>query len=291
VLGVAGSVLGIALGTRWRRSALRCWAATSAAATSPASRRAAVERRPQRWLRRARRGRRAGGRLAARAQAQRLPPAQALKGLGTADAALAPGSGARAWRCCCAGRAARAAAADRGHAAGRLPRRWPACWSGGIACVPGGRRRCCTTGSRRACAHRPAPLLASSARGTARERDDRGRGVVASLSLSVALTVMVASFRELGDFDWLDVRAARRPVPAHRQRTVAGRHAPASSRGCVRAAACPACAGRQRSACAICCSIRRGRRGAARAPVATPGSRLPLVGRACPPCPRRRRST
>ena len=37
VLGTIGSVAGIALGTHWLPSRCRCWAATSAAATSPES--------------------------------------------------------------------------------------------------------------------------------------------------------------------------------------------------------------------------------------------------------------
>ena len=101
-----------------------------------------------------------------------------------------------------------------GRAAGGLPVGRPAAGRRHHAsCRPPSARS--TTGWRRCVAQRLLPLLAVERARRVRESAAVAvSGVVAALSLAVALTVMVASFRD-SVARWLDVRAAGRPVPAH----------------------------------------------------------------------------
>lgn len=141
----------------------------------------------------------AGAWLPAR-QAERLPPAQALKGLGSVPSAVE-----RRWR-----RAGGLALLAAGALLALLP---PvaglplfayasvACLLlGGIACVP----EAVTLALGRLRARRPETLLAlERARRQRHTATTAVAGVVASLSLSVALTVMVGSFRASVS-QWLD---------------------------------------------------------------------------------------
>jgi putative ABC transport system permease protein len=174
-------------------------AATSAAATFPASRLAQVRRRRRARVRRARRRRAlVGGWVPARS-AERIVPAQALKGLGMATSTRTP------WRL-------GVALIVVGAALALLPPLFEIPLAaylsvgllliGGIACVPGG------VGAALAFIAEPRHPLALLAVERARYQRASATiataGVVASLALSVALTVMVASFRE-GVLRWLDV--------------------------------------------------------------------------------------
>ena len=128
----------------------------------------------------------------------------------------------------------------RPAAGGRHRARCPAPW------------RCSTTGWRRCVAQPLLPLLAVERARRVRESAAVAvSGVVAALSLAVALTVMVASFRD--SVARLARRgAAGRPVPAHRASTH-GRGDTAFLTPDVRAGgrrSCPACARGGRSACA-----------------------------------------
>jgi putative ABC transport system permease protein len=139
-----------------------------------------------------------GGWLPARS-AERIAPAQALKGLGSATTARAP------WRL-------GIVLVALGAALAALPPLFEIPLAayvsvallliGGIACVPGG------VGLALAGVAEPRHALALLAVERARHQRTTATiavaGVVASLALSVALTVMVASFRE-GVTRWLDV--------------------------------------------------------------------------------------
>jgi hypothetical protein len=197
LLGAAGSALGLALGAGWRRR--RCAAGRRPGRRLLPRHRAALQWRWRgRWLRGA--GHAAalvGGWWPAR-QAERLAPAQALKGLGTRDARAPPawpGAGAAG-----AGRALALCAAGAG-----LP--LAAYAGGGGAAV---RRRGAGAGGRARAAGaacRPPgalPLLAlQRARFQRRTATAAVAGVVASLALSVALTVMVRA-SATASATWLD---------------------------------------------------------------------------------------
>ncbi|MGZ8260770.1 MAG: FtsX-like permease family protein, partial [Caldimonas sp.] len=200
LLGVAGSVLGLALGTGLAAAALELFGGDLGggyfAGVAPALRFDAVGATAYGLL-----GVVAalvGGWLPARA-AERIAPAQALKGLGVATTLRAP------WRLGLVLIALGAALATLPPLFG-IP--LAAYLSvallliGGIACVPGG------VGIALSRVAEPRHALALLAVERARHQRSTATiavaGVVASLALSVALTVMVASFRD-GVTRWLDV--------------------------------------------------------------------------------------
>ncbi len=202
LLGVAGSLAGLALGTALASAALQLlggdlgggyfagvqprlqWSLAAALLYGSLGVAAAV----------------AGGWWPARA-AQALPPAQTLKGLGSAS-----GRAGRGW----IGMVLIAASAGSGgastrfwHSTGGLCGDWPA--AGGRHCAAAlGRGLAAAAAAPPWHVRHPLALLAL-------ERARRMRssaamavgGVVASLSLAVALTVMVTSFRG-SVIDWLD---------------------------------------------------------------------------------------
>ncbi len=200
LLGALGSVLGIALGTALAWIALRLFGGDLGGGyfpgVAPALRFDAVGALGYGAL-----GVVAaivGGWAPARA-AERIVPAQALKGLGMATASRTP------WRL---GIALVAVGAALALAPPLFEIPLAAYVSvalllvGGIACVPGG------VGAALAFVAEPRHPLALLAVERARHQRASATiataGVVASLALSVALTVMVASFRE-GVMRWLDV--------------------------------------------------------------------------------------
>ena len=137
----------------------------------------------------------AGGWWPARA-AQALPPAQTLKGLGSA-------SGRAGWVGFLIAASAGLAALPPVLAFHWRPMwRLACCWWAALRCCPGAWPGCCSAAA--LAARHPLTLLALE-----RARRMRGTaaiavgGVVASLSLAVALTVMVASFRG-SVIQWLD---------------------------------------------------------------------------------------
>jgi putative ABC transport system permease protein len=237
VLGLAGSAAGIAWARRWRRWRCACWAATWAAATLPAWHRACNGSGAAALLY----GLLGVAALAGGwwpARARKTAPAQTLKGLGaapsgranTARALLLMAAGvllaqAPRWRAfrwqpmcrwgCCWWAASRALPwADR-PAADRLAP-WP--WRAG--CCP-----CWRWNARAACASSAAVAVS---------------GVVASLSLAVALTVMVASFRG-SVTQWLDVVLPADLYVRTAMGTGRGRHGPSAARtSCARWPGCPA---------------------------------------------------
>lgn len=200
VLGVAGSLIGLALGTGLAAGALRFlsgdlgggyfpgvaphlqWSATAALVHGLLGVAAAL----------------VGAWVPAR-MAQRIAPAQALKGLGLAD----EGHG-RAWF----GPALLAAGVLLSFAPPIAGLPLPAYVAvacllmGGIACVPGG--VALLLAFTRAPRHALALLAVQRARYQRHTATVAVAGVVASLALSVALTVMVDSFRDSVD-RWLDV--------------------------------------------------------------------------------------
>jgi putative ABC transport system permease protein len=155
------------------------------------------------------------------------------------------------WRCCAPAACWPCCRRSR-HAAGRLPRGGPAAGRRHHRAAGGCGRRCSTTGSRRCVAHRLLPLLAVERARRVRESAAVAvSGVVAALSLAVALTVMVASFRE-SVTRWLDVL-----LPADLYVRTAQQHRRAgdtafldAGAGACRLAACPAWRAWARSACA-----------------------------------------
>ncbi|HEX4236182.1 MAG TPA: ABC transporter permease [Caldimonas sp.] len=200
ILGAAGSVLGLALGSALAATALRLFGGDLGGGYFPGVAPA---------LRFDLAGAAAygglgivaalvGGWLPARS-AERIAPAQALKGLGMASQASAP------WRLGLVLIVAGAALAT-------LPPMFEIPLAayvsvallliGGIACVPGG------VGLALAGVAEPRHALALLAVERARQQRTSATiavaGVVASLAFAVALTVMVASFRE-GVTRWLDV--------------------------------------------------------------------------------------
>ena len=201
LLGVVGSVLGLALGTGLAALALRLLGGDLGGGYFPGvAPRAAVERgggaastARSAWSRRwsaagCRRAPRSGSRRRRRSRAwAATAPSGARPGSGSALLAL----GARAG----------AAAAGRRHPAGRLRRRWPACWSAASpACRPASASLLRRRARRRAMRWR---CWRWSARAPARHRDRRGRRRGREPGLAVALTVMVASFRD-SVTHWLD---------------------------------------------------------------------------------------
>jgi putative ABC transport system permease protein len=200
ILGAAGSVLGIALGTALAATALRVFGGDLGGGyfpgVAPALRfdvAGAVAYGALGVV-----AALVGGWVPARA-AERIVPAQALKGLGTATSTRAP------WRL-------GIVLVVLGAALATLPPLFEIPLAayvavgllliGGIACVPGG------VGLALAGVAEPRHALALLAVERARHQRATATvataGVVASLALSVALTVMVASFRE-GVTRWLDV--------------------------------------------------------------------------------------
>jgi putative ABC transport system permease protein len=199
LLGAAGSALGLALGTAMAAAALRLlagdlgggyfpgiapalqWSAPAALGFGALGTAAAL----------------AGGWWPAR-QAQRIAPAQALKGLGSVDSRAPP-----LWP----GLAALAAGAALAFVPplGGLPlaayASVAALLFGGVALVPAAVHLLLAPAPSPS---RPLALLAlRRARFQRRTASAAVAGVVASLALSVALTVMVASFRD-GVAQWLD---------------------------------------------------------------------------------------
>jgi putative ABC transport system permease protein len=200
LLGAVGSVLGLALGSALAATALRLFGGDLGGGyfrgVAPALRFDVAGALAYGLLGVA--AALVGGWLPARTAA-RIAPAQALKGLGTATAAQAP------WRLGIALVAIGAALATLPPV---LDIALAAYFSvallliGGIACVPGG------VGLALAGVREPRSALALLAIERARHQRASATiavaGVVASLALAVALTVMVASFRE-GVTRWLDV--------------------------------------------------------------------------------------
>lgn len=141
----------------------------------------------------------AGAWLPAR-QAERLPPAQALKGLGQVHGAL-PRGWRRAWGALLLGLGALLALLPPVAGLPLFAYASVACiLVGGIACVP----EAVALLIARPRTRRPEWLLAlERARRQRHAATAAVAGIVASLSLSVALTVMVASFRESVS-QWLD---------------------------------------------------------------------------------------
>ena len=200
LLGAAGSVLGLVLGTGLAATALRLFGGDLGGGyfpgVAPALRFDLVGAIAYGLLGVA--AALVGGWLPARS-AERIAPAQALKGLGIATATRAP------WRL-------GIVLIALGAALATLPPLFEIPLAayvsvallliGGIACVPGG------VGLALAGVAEPRHALALLAVERARHQRTTATiavaGVVASLALSVALTVMVASFRE-GVTRWLDV--------------------------------------------------------------------------------------
>ena len=201
LLGLAGSVLGVALGTALAWLALRLLAGDLGGGYFPgvAPR---LQFSPGAALVYGGLGVVAamvGGWLPAR-MAQRLAPAQALKGLGDAGTG-GPGTGAGWGPALIAGRGrAGLCAAHRRLALGRL--------RGGGAAAARRHRLCARRGGAVAAGVQPprhplALLAVQRARHQRHAATIAVAGVVASLALSVALTVMVASFRD-SVTQWLD---------------------------------------------------------------------------------------
>jgi putative ABC transport system permease protein len=196
---LVGSIVGIALGTALAAFALKVLGATWAAATSPAWRLRCTGARRRVVVRRARRAGGDGRRLVPARAAQALPEAQTLKGLGPPHGLRRHGSAS----CVLGGALMAFAPAVYGM---------PHCGLSVRRVAAGGRHHrlaglIALLYDRLAplCRKRLLPLLAVE-----RARRMRGTaavavsGVVASLSLAVALTVMVASFRD-SVTRWLDV--------------------------------------------------------------------------------------
>jgi putative ABC transport system permease protein len=246
LLGAAGSLLGLAGGAALAAAALRFLAGDLGGGYFPGI------APPLQWTLASalafaaghRIGR--GGRLVAGAAGRGHRTGMALKGLGS-PVALAPAGLAGPGACCC-------------WAWPRpLRRRLPACpWPptpavalllfGGVALVPAVVHACWPP--RRPCAARLPLLALQRARFQRRTATAAVAGVVASLALSVALTVMVASFRS-GVINWLTTALPAdlyaRSSPAMRQRP--------TRPGCHRALPTaplrfPACSGCRR--CAPC---------------------------------------
>jgi putative ABC transport system permease protein len=200
ILGVVGSVLGIALGTALAAIALRLFGGDLGGGYFPGVA-PALRFDGAGALAYAALGVVAalvGGWVPARS-AERIVPAQALKGLGMATSARTP------WRL-------GVALVGVGIALAMLPPLFEIPLAayvsvgllliGGIACVPGGVRAALAFIAE---PRHPLALLAvERARYQRASATIATAGVVASLALSVALTVMVASFRE-GVLRWLDV--------------------------------------------------------------------------------------
>jgi putative ABC transport system permease protein len=262
LLGVVGSALGIALGTALAALALRCWAATWAAATFRRARPAAVEHGCGAGVRRA--GRAGRGRAAGW-------PARGR-------AACRWRRRSRAWARRCRAAPPLARLAGMLAAAGLLALLPPIAGVplaayvsvglllvGGITVLPAGCRRCSTTGSP-AGGDRLLPLLAVERARRVRESAAVAvSGVVAALSLAVALTVMVASFRHRSRAGWTCCcRPTSTCAPRWAPRPAATR--PSSRPRWCRHRACPAWRAWARNAPCSCCWTPAGRRARARAP-------------------------
>ena len=199
LLGIAGSALGLGLGTAMAATALRLFGGDIGGGyfpgVAPALHIDTIGTLVYGGLGVA--AALVGGWLPARA-AQRIAPAQALKGLGTASA-----GGRTLWL--------GGGVFTVGIALAALPpiAGIPLAAYGSVACLLIGGIACVPGGVAMALAGVPEPRRALALLAVERARHERGSatvavaGVVASLALSVALTVMVASFRDAVT-RWLD---------------------------------------------------------------------------------------